>query len=55
MTGGELGRSWKSFGGDRGESVAKGTPRGGGVGSGREVMAGTAVDEGDEQAPAAVF
>ena len=27
MTGGELGRSWKSFGGDRGESVAKGTPR----------------------------
>ena len=30
-------------------------PRGGGVGSGREVMAGTAVDEGDEQVPAAVF
>ena len=27
MTGGELGRSWKSFGGDRGECVAKGTPR----------------------------
>ena len=60
MTGGELGRSWKSFGGDRGECVAKGTPRatkpgGGGVGSGREVMAGTTVDEGDEQAPAVVF
>lgn len=24
MTGGELGRFWKSFGGDRGESVARG-------------------------------
>ena len=27
VTEGELGRSWESFGGDRGESVAKGTPR----------------------------
>ena len=42
MTGGELGRSWKSFGGDRGESVAKGTAGGkkSGVGKGGGEISG---------------